>query len=117
MGSETRDVGKEGLVPVSFNESKGLIEPHVGAEGVFKALLEAGPAYVLAAVLLVIMVLDRRTTRERDAVRDKRLDEVADKLYDVAMKSVARDEQFHGTLEAVRRDVEEIRRRNSGVKE
>jgi hypothetical protein len=75
-----------------------------------KALLNAGPAYLLAAVLLAILVWDRKVVRERDASRDKRLDEVADKLYEVAMNSVKRDEQVHGTLEAVRRDVEEVRR-------
>lgn len=89
-------------------------------DGVLSALLEAGPAYLLAAVLLAILVWDRRAEREaekardlRDAARNRRLDEVADKLYEVAMQSVARDEQVHGTLEAVRRDVEEVRRRTS----
>lgn len=84
-------------------------------ESVLSVLLKAGPAYFLAAVLLLLLVLDRRASRERDDSRDRRLDEIADKLYEVAMKSVARDEQVHGTLEAVRRDVEEVRRRTSGV--
>lgn len=91
-------------------------------DGVLSALLEAGPAYLLAAVVLAILVWDRRAAREaerarevRDAARNKRLDEVADKLYEVAMTSVARDEQVHATLEAVRRDVEEVRRRTSEV--
>lgn len=89
-------------------------------EGVLSALLKAGPAYLLAAVVLAILVWDRKAAHEaekardtRDAARDKRLDEIADKLYEVAMKSVARDEQVHGTLEAVRRDVEEVRRRTT----
>jgi hypothetical protein len=85
-------------------------------EKVLTTLLEAGPAYVLAAVLIFILAWDRRATRERDAARDKRMDEIADKLYEVAMKGIARDEQVHGTLEAVRRDVEEVRRRTYGDK-
>ena len=91
-------------------------------QGVLSELLKAGPAYLLAAVLLAILVWDRRAAivaekarAKRAEARDKRLDVVADMLYEVAMKSVARDEQVHGTLEAVRRDVEEVRRRTAEV--
>lgn len=84
-------------------------------EGVLATLLKAGPAYLLAAVLLAILVWDRKAHAADRAVWGKRTDELADKLYEVAMKSVARDEQVHATLEAVRRDVEEVRRRTTEV--
>jgi hypothetical protein len=79
-------------------------------EGVLSTLLEAGPAYLLSAVLLYMLIQERRTVRERDRERDRRLDEVADKLYEVAISGVKKDEQVHGTLEAVRRDLEEVRK-------
>lgn len=82
-------------------------------EGALSALLEAGPAYLLAAILLAILVAFWRAAEKRDAARNKRLDELADRLYEVAMAGVKKDEQVHATLEAVRREVEEVRKTTS----
>jgi hypothetical protein len=79
-------------------------------DSVVATLLKAGPAYLLAAVLLVIMIWDRRTCREERAARDAKIDALADKLYDVALQGVRKDTEVLSTLEAVRRDVDEVRR-------
>ena len=65
-----------------------------------KGLLESGaPWGILCAVLLAAVVaLWRRSVT------------LSDKLYDLAVSQVKKDEQVHSTLEQVRRDVEEIRR-------
>lgn len=79
-------------------------------DSVVATLLKAGPAYLLAAVLLAIMIWDRRTYREEKKARDAKIDALADKLYDVALQGVKKDTEVLGTLEAVRRDVDEVRR-------
>lgn len=65
-----------------------------------KGLLESGaPWGLLCAVLLAAVVaLWRRITV------------LSDKLYELAVAQVKKDEQVHSTLEAVREDVKEIRR-------
>lgn len=73
---------------------------------VLQTLLEAGPAYLLAATLLAILIWDRRSHREQLKQRDQRLDQLANQLYEVAVESVKKDAQVLGVLEIVRRDVE-----------
>ena len=53
----------------------------------------------MVAILLVLLISER-----------KKKDELADKLYDLGMASVRKDTEVHTTLQAVQRDVEEIRR-------
>jgi hypothetical protein len=79
-------------------------------ESVLSALLKAGPAYLLAAVVLAIMIWDRRHFREERREREAKLDALAEKLYEVAMASVKKDAEVHNVLESVRKDVEEVRK-------
>lgn len=79
-------------------------------ESVLAAIVKAGPAYLLAAVVLAIMIWDKRVHREERGERDRKIDELAGKLYEVALRSVEKDVEVHGVLESVRRDVEEMRR-------
>jgi hypothetical protein len=65
-----------------------------------KGLLESGaPWGILCAVLLAAVV-----------ALWKRSVALSDKLYELAVNQVKKDEQVHATLESVRREIEEIRR-------
>jgi hypothetical protein len=79
-------------------------------DSVVASLLKAGPAYLLAAVLLAILIWLARTWRADTKLRDAKIDALADKLYDVALQGVKKDTEVLATLEAVRRDVDEVRR-------
>jgi len=65
-----------------------------------KGLLESGaPWGLLCATLLVgVVALWRRSVS------------LSDKLYELAVAQVKKDEQVHSTLQQVREDVKEIRR-------
>lgn len=79
-------------------------------ESVLSALLKAGPAYLLAAVVLAILVWDRKSHREERKEREVKFDALAEKLYEVSMASVRKDAEVHNVLESVRKDVEEVRK-------
>ena len=79
-------------------------------ESVLSALLKAGPAYLLAAVVLAILIWDRKAYREERKAREAKFDALAEKLYDVSMANVKKDAEVHNVLEAVRKDVEEVRK-------
>lgn len=85
-------------------------------EGVLRVLLESGPVYVVLAVVLSLLIWDRKQHREeRRLHREEResllakYDALARKLYEVSMTSIAKDEEVRVVLERVRDDVAEVR--------
>jgi hypothetical protein len=77
-------------------------------DSLIASLLKAGPAYILAAVLLWILISDRKACREHLKERDAKIDALADKLYEVALEGVKKDTEVLATLEQVRRDVDRL---------
>jgi hypothetical protein len=62
-------------------------------------LLKLGAPWIIASVFIALFIAER-----------KRKDELADKLHELGMASVKKDTEVHLVLEAVRKDVEELRR-------
>lgn len=77
-------------------------------DSLIASLLKAGPAYILAAVLLWILISDRKAFREYRKERDVKIDSNADKLYELATDSVKKDTEVLATLEHVRRSIERV---------
>jgi len=66
---------------------------------VITALLKLGAPWIVCAVFIILFINSQ-----------KRINQLADKLYDLGMAMTKTNTEFNGTLQKVERDLDEIRR-------